>query len=408
MCDDLPISADAVELYDSVPSAPLASPGAAGGQCDRRMFLQTAAAACFCVAVSRCLHGEPPFAAAPDSEEWRYVREARFYQKLPERAVQCKLCPRECVVAEGDRGYCRVRENRKGTYYTLVHSRAVAAHVDPIEKKPFFHFLPGVMAFSIATGGCNVNCKFCQNWEISQARPEQLRALYLPPRELARQARRNQCPVLAYTYSEPVVFTEYVLDAAEAGHAAGLRSVVVSNGFIQQEPLRHLCQRVDAIKIDLKSFSEKYYREVVRGELRPVLETLVTVRRRAKWMEIVYLVVPTLNDREAEFRDLARWIKANLGSDVPIHFTRFYPKYLLANLPPTPVETLERAKAIAEAEGLQYTYVGNVPGHAGANTFCPKCRSLLIERAGFTTSPRNLKNGRCKRCGQAVPGVWKA
>jgi pyruvate formate lyase activating enzyme len=235
-----------------------------------------------------------------------------------------------------------------------------------------------------------------------------LRALYLPPKELAQAARRNQCPVLAYTYSEPVVFSEYVLDAAEAGHAADVRSVVVSNGFIQQEPLRRLCERLDAIKIDLKSLSEKYYREVVRGELRPVLETLVTVRRRAKWMEIVYLVVPTLNDGEAEFRDLARWIKANLGSDVPIHFTRFYPKYLLTNLPPTPVETLERAKAIAEAEGLQYTYIGNVPGHTGENTYCPKCRSLLIERAGFTISQINLKNGKCKRCGKAVPGVWTA
>jgi len=401
MCDELPIGAQDVEAYDAL----LARGGAAEGV-DRRTFLHAAAAACAGLAVARCLRAEPLFAASTDDS--RFVREAGFYQKLPERAVQCKLCPRECVVAEGERGFCRVRENRQGTYYTLVHSRVVAAHVDPIEKKPFFHFLPGALAFSIATGGCNVNCKFCQNWEISQARPEQLRAIDLPPKELAQAAKQNECPILAYTYSEPVVFSEYVLDAAEAGRAQDLRSVVVSNGFIQQEPLLRLCERVDAIKIDLKSFSEQYYREVVRGALQPVLETLVTVRRHARWMEIVYLVVPTLNDGEAEFRGVARWIKANLGSDVPVHFTRFYPQYLLTNLPPTPVETLERAKAIADAEGLQYVYVGNVPGHPGENTYCPKCHALLIERAGFTIAHMHLKNGKCKQCGQAVPGVWKA
>lgn len=402
MCDELPMGAQNVDLCDALPARDCPVEGL-----DRRRFLKTAAAACAGVAAARCLGGERLFAAAPAGDDSRFVREASFYQKLPERAVQCKLCPRECVVAAGERGFCRVRENRKGTYYTLVHSRVVAAHVDPIEKKPFFHFLPGAMAFSIATGGCNVNCKFCQNWEISQARPEQLRAIYLPPKDLAQAARQNECPILAYTYSEPIVFSEYVLDAAEAGHAEKVRSVVVSNGFIQQEPLRRLCEGVDAIKIDLKSFSEQYYREVVRGALQPVLETLATVRRRAQWMEIVYLVVPTLNDGEAEFRGVARWIKANLGADVPVHFTRFYPKYLLTNLPPTPVATLERAKAIADAEGLQYVYIGNVPGHAGENTYCPKCRNLLIERAGFTIAQMHLKNGKCK-CGQAVPGVWKA
>ena len=406
MCEELPIGAQDSNLCDSLPAGNLPA-GSRTGPFGRRAFLQTVAAACAGVAVARSLRGERLWAASAQDDS-RFVREASFYLKLPERGVQCKLCPRECVVAEGERGFCRVRENRKGTYYTLVHSRVVAAHVDPVEKKPFFHFLPGAMAFSIATGGCNVNCKFCQNWEISQARPEQLRGLYLPPKDLAQAAKNNQCPVLAYTYSEPVVFSEYVLDAAEAGHAQGLRSVVVSNGFIQQEPLRGLCERVDAIKIDLKSFSEDYYREVVRGALQPVLETLVTVRRHAKWMEIVYLVVPTLNDSEAEFRGVARWIKANLGADVPIHFTRFYPKYLLTNLPPTPVGALERAKAIADAEGLQYVYIGNVPGHPAENTYCPKCRSLLIERAGFTIARMDLKNGRCKKCGQAVPGVWKA
>ncbi|MBZ5646345.1 MAG: AmmeMemoRadiSam system radical SAM enzyme [Acidobacteriia bacterium] len=374
---------------------------------DRRTFLKAAAAPCMIALVGAALR-ERSFALPTPAagEDDRFVREARFYEKLPGNLVRCKLCPRQCEVPEGERGYCRVRENRKGKYFTLVHSRVVAAHVDPIEKKPFFHFLPGAMAFSIATGGCNVNCKFCQNWEISQARPEQLRGLYLPPDDLADNARRSQCGVLAYTYSEPVVFSEYVIDAAKTGRRAGLKSVVVSNGFIQREPLHAMCDAVDAIKIDLKSYSEKYYHEVVRGELRPVLDSIVNVRKSGRWLEIVYLVVPTLNDSDAEFRGVSQWIKKEVGADVPIHFTRFRPLYLLTNLPPTPLATLERAKSIADAEGLQYAYVGNVPGHPGENTYCPGCRKLLIERMGFTATQVNLDKGKCRYCKRAIPGVW--
>jgi len=366
--------------------------------CDRRGFLKTATlAACACAV---------PRAAAAADDESRYVIEARHYEKLPKLKVKCKLCPRECVIDDRERGYCGVRENRRGTYYSLVYSRLASAHVDPIEKKPFFHFLPGALAFSIATAGCNVNCKFCQNWEISQSRPEQLRSAYAPPKEAAAAARRNRCPVIAYTYSEPVVFFEYTMDVAQAGHDLGLRSAVVSGGYIQQDPLRELCGRVDAIKIDLKSFSEKYYKEVVNGELKPVLDTLVAIRKHGRWCEIVYLVVPTLNDGDAEFKAVAKWIRAELGPDVPIHFTRFHPMYLLKNLPPTPVATLERAKAIADAEGLHYVYVGNVPGHPAENTYCPKCRKIVVERLGYTIKAQHLRNGRCGFCGQTVPGVW--
>jgi len=372
---------------------------------DRRAFLKLAAALPCLAAFPGWLVGSKEAFALPN-DDWGPPFEARYYQKLGGSAVQCKLCPRECVVAPGNRGYCRVRENRGGTYYSLSHSRIVAAHIDPIEKKPFFHFLPGSLAFSVATPGCNVNCKFCQNWEISQPRPEELRSVHVPPKELAERAKASGCPLLAYTYTEPVVFNEYVVDAAEAGHAVGLRSGVVSNGFIQQEPLKRLCQNVDAIKTDVKAFSEKYYREVVRGELKPVLDTVVTVRKHGRWSEIVYLVVPTLNDSDAEFRGLARWIKSEVGADIPVHFTRFHPLYLLTNLPPTPVETLERAKAVADAEGLQYVYIGNVPGHPGENTYCPKCRRLLIERAGFTIRQLHVRKGQCEYCHQAIPGVW--
>jgi pyruvate formate lyase activating enzyme len=300
-----------------------------------------------------------------------------------------------------------VRENRGGKYYSLVHSRVCAAHIDPIEKKPFFHFAPGTMAFSVGTAGCNVNCKMCQNWEISQFRPEQVTSDYLPPAKLAAMAQQYRCPSIAYTYSEPVVFCEYVLDAAEAGHAVGVKSAVVSGGYMQTDPLKELCRHVDAIKVDLKAFSEKFYKEVVNGELKPVLNALATIRKQGAWNEIVYLVIPTLNDSDAEFKALAQWVKAELGPDVPLHFSRFHPEYLLKNLPPTPVPTLERAKAICDAEGLHYVYIGNVPGHPAESTYCPKCRRAVVERAGYTVKAMHLNRGKCQNCRQPIPGIWE-
>jgi len=336
----------------------------------------------------------------------RFIVEAKYYEKLPHRKIKCKLCPRECVIDDRERGYCGVRENRGGTYYTLVHSRVCAANIDPVEKKPFFHFLPGSLACSVATAGCNVNCKMCQNWDISQSRPEQVRNTYLPPRDLVAMAREGRCASVAYTYSEPVVFFEYVVDAGVAVRAAGIRSIVVSNGYIQREPLLEMCKRVDAVKIDLKAFSERFYRDVVIGELKPVLETLVTLRKAGMWTEIVYLVIPTLNDSDQEFGALAKWVKSALGSDIPVHFSRYHPEYLLKNLPPTPLATLERAKAICDAEGLQYVYIGNVPSHPAENTYCPKCRKAVVERTGFLIRSLNLSHGKCRYCQNPIPGVW--
>jgi pyruvate formate lyase activating enzyme len=344
--------------------------------------------------------------AAQQPSDAQFVKEADFYEKQPHKKIKCKLCPRECVIDDRERGYCGVRENRDGTYYTLVHSRVCTAHIDPVEKKPFFHFLPGTLAFSIATAGCNVNCKMCQNWEISQVRPEQVRAMHAPPREVAAAARQNQCAAIAYTYSEPVIFYEYMLDTADAGHAAGVRSAVVSGGYIQQEPLKKLCGHVDAVKVDLKAFTQKFYKEVVNGELKPVLDALVTLRKLGMWSEIVYLVVPTLNDTDPEFKALARWVKSELGPDVPLHFSRFQPQYLLKNLPPTPLATLEKAKAIADSEGLHYVYLGNVPGHPAESTYCPKCRRAVVERVGFTVRAVHLRRGKCQYCQQDIPGVW--
>ncbi|MBZ5569358.1 MAG: AmmeMemoRadiSam system radical SAM enzyme [Acidobacteriia bacterium] len=396
------------DCIDALPADVPGKPNATAAlNLNRRRFLQVAALPCAACAVAASLPAccSEPLHDSPLPQGDAAV-EARFYDKLASKSVQCRLCPRQCVVADGGRGYCKVRENRGGTYYSLVHSRLCAAHIDPIEKKPFFHFRPGTLAFSVATGGCNVNCKFCQNWEISQIAPEQLRRQYVTPAGLAAAARQNDCPTLAYTYSEPVIATEYYLDSAEAGHAAGIKSVFVSNGFIRREPLERLCHRMDAIKIDLKAFSDAYYREVVNAELKPILETLVTIRKRGVWLEIVYLTVPSLNDSESELRAMAKWVKSELGPDVPVHFTRFYPLYRLKNLPPTPVETLERAKSIAGAEGLHFVYVGNVPGHAGQHTHCPKCSRVVVERAGFTVRKLQLKNGRCEFCRAPVAGMW--
>ncbi|MEE4271042.1 MAG: AmmeMemoRadiSam system radical SAM enzyme [Thermoanaerobaculales bacterium] len=334
-------------------------------------------------------------------------REASWYEKLDEDRVECGLCPQRCTVADAERGTCGVRENRGGVYYTLVHSLACSVHADPIEKKPFFHVMPGELALSYATAGCNVECKFCQNWEISQFRPEQVRSAYLPPEALVAAARRASAKLTAATYSEPVVFWEYVRDAARAAGKAGLYPTVVSNGYIREEPLREVLPLLRAIKVDLKSFREEFYRDQLRGELKPVLEALEIIRGSGVWLEIVVLLIPTLNDSEAEVRDLSRWVKTNLGADVPLHFTRFHPTYRLTNLPPTPVATLERAWEIARAEGLEHVYLGNVPGHPGENTVCPGCGEILIRRLGFKIIDNRLVGGSCPSCRRKIPGVWR-
>jgi len=397
------------KLIDALPdgfgdSAPATFPSFA---IDRRLFLKGAALLGLAAACpAGILRPEAAWGGEASVDESRFVKEAHYYEKLDHKKIHCKLCPRECVIDDKERGYCGVRENRDGTYYTLVHSRPCTYHADPIEKKPLFHFHPGTIAFSIATAGCNVNCKFCQNWEISQVRPEQVRSIYMPPKKVASLAKESNCISIAYTYSEPIIFYEYMLDSARAGHDAGVLSVVITGGFIMQDPLKELCANVDAIKVDLKAFSQDYYRDVVNGELQPVLDALVTMRREGVWTEIVYLVVPTLNDGDKEFTELARWIRTHLGTDVPIHFTRCHPYYLLKNLPPTPVRTLERAKAIADAEGLEYVYIGNVPGHPAEKTYCPGCGSVVVDRTGYFIESVRIRDGKCEKCNRTIAGVW--
>jgi len=334
------------------------------------------------------------------------VKEAMYYEKLEDIRVKCRLCPRECTIADMERGYCGVRENRGGTYYTLVHSRVCALNVDPIEKKPLFHYFPGTKAYSLATAGCNVECKFCQNWQISQYRPEQIDSIKLSPEDVINEAQRSGSKTIAFTYSEPVVFYEYMFDIAQLSRKHGLHSVMISNGYIQEKPLKELCDHLSAVKIDLKGFSEKFYQETCSGELKPVLNTLLTLKNTGIWFEIVVLLIPTLNDNEKEIKAMCAWVRDNLGMDVPVHFTRFHPTYKIKNLPPTPVKTLETAREIACDSGLRFPYVGNVPGHEGENTYCPHCRNIAIKRAGFSIIENHLNGNICRDCKQPIPGMW--
>ena len=324
----------------------------------------------------------------------------------PKPPVRCLLCARNCVIAEGDRGHCRARMNLRGELRTLVYGRPISIHVDPIEKKPLYHFLPGSAAFSMATSGCPLRCKFCQNWEISQARPEDYSSEVIPPRRIVESSRSRQAPVIAFTYNEPTVFTEYLTDIARLGRGSGLRSVLISCGFMNEAPLAEMCECLDAIKIDLKGYSRDFYRDVCGAELDPVLRSIRQVARSGVHLELVNLVVPTLNDAEPMLSELAKWVAGELGPDVPVHFTRFHPDYQLLHLPPTPAATLERARAIAMDRGIRYAFVGNLPGHPGNHTYCPGCREIVIQRRGFFVTAMNLEHGRCKRCQTKIAGVW--
>jgi len=336
-----------------------------------------------------------------------YPREAMFYEKLPDKYVQCLLCPRKCTLPPGSTGFCRVRENINGILYTNAFSNPTAVHIDPIEKKPFFHFLPKTSSFSIATAGCNLRCIFCQNWQISQISPKEAMNFYLPPEAIAMLAKKAGCATIAYTYSEPTNFYEYMLACAKEAKKLGIRNVYHSNGYINEKPLRELMEYMDAANVDLKGFSEDFYQEMSSATLAPVLETLKTLKKGGVWLEITNLIIPTKNDDPKMIKEMCAWIVKNLGPDVPVHFSRFYPLYKLTNLPPTPVETLEKAVEIARAEGIHYAYIGNVPGHPGEDTYCPKCKRLLIDRLGYNILQNNIVNGRCKFCGEKIPGVWK-
>lgn len=335
------------------------------------------------------------------------LHDALYYKKMPGNKVKCLIDPLECELGEFERGLCRVKVNIGGELKTLVYGKIASMHIDPVEKKPLFHVLPGAQSFSFATAGCNLGCVFCQNWELSQANPEDIPHYNLSPEEIVELALKNKCATIAYTYSEPIIFYEYMLDTAKLARKRGLKNLMVTAGYINPEPLRELCKYIDAANVDLKGFSDEYYRQIVFGDLDTVLQTLKIMQEEKVWIEITNLIEPTLNDNLENIRQMCVWIRENLGVDVPLHFSRFYPMYKLKNLPPTPVKTLEEARRIAQEEGLQYVYIGNVYGHSAENTLCPKDKKTLVVRVGHNIIENNLAGGRCKFCGEEIAGIWK-
>ncbi len=336
-----------------------------------------------------------------------YKKEAFYYKTLKDNTVQCLHCPHSCIVKDGKRGFCRIKENKQGKFFNIVYAHPCAVHIDPIEKKPFFHYLPGSWALSIATVGCNLRCKFCQNWQISQATPEQVQTVDLPPQNIALKAVQTKSLSIAYTYTEPMVFYEFALDTAVIAKSRGIKNVMHTNGYINQDPLRRICAHLDAINVDLKAFTEEYYQRVCAASLKHVLENLIIIKKeKGVWLEITNLIVPSLNDNQDEIKKMCKWIYKNLGPDVPIHFSRFFPIYKLSSLPPTPVSTLESARDIALGSGLKFVYIGNLPGNSAENTYCPNCKKELIKRVGYTILKNVLKESKCPYCEEPIAGIF--
>jgi len=333
--------------------------------------------------------------------------EARFWTAEEGGAVNCGLCRFHCRILPGRRGRCGVRENRSGTLYSLVYGRSVSSNVDPIEKKPLYHLLPGTLSYSIATVGCNFRCLHCQNYQIAQwpHTDPRIPGEELPPEEIVRQALANGCRSIAYTYTEPTIFFEYAYDTAVLARQAGLRNVFVTNGYITTEPLEAIAPYLDAANVDLKGFSDDFYREVTGARLAGVLETLKDYRRLGIWIEVTTLLIPGYNDSPDELRELAAFIRDELGAETPWHVTGYYPAYRM-DAPPTPVATLQQAERIGREAGLRHVYQGNRPGSGGENTRCPGCDKVLIERRGFNVAENRLVSGGCPACGAGVAGLW--
>ncbi|OGJ21966.1 AmmeMemoRadiSam system radical SAM enzyme [Candidatus Pacearchaeota archaeon RBG_13_36_9] len=334
------------------------------------------------------------------------MKKAQFYHKLKNNIVQCVLCPHYCIIKNDDFGKCKVRKNIDGRLYSLSYEHPVALNVDPVEKKPLYHFLPGEKAFSVGMAGCNLKCQQCQNWDISQKGPEELPTPKVSAKEVIERSKELNCPMTAYTYSEPLVSLEYVYETAKLAKKQGIKNIIVSNGFINPGPLKKLCRYIDGANIDLKSISDRFYREICSAKIEPVLETLKVLKQEGIWTEITNLIVPTLNDSEKDIKELVEWIKENLGTATVLHFTAFYPCYKLLELPPTPLEKLKKARKIAIESGMKYVYTGNLPDEEGNNTYCPKCGKMLIKRRLFSITENNLNKGKCPKCHAKIYGFW--
>lgn len=330
---------------------------------------------------------------------------ASYYSKTA-KGLRCELCPHYCTLAEGESGKCQTRVCREGELYTLGYGQPCSINVDPIEKKPIYHFLPGSKALSIATAGCNFTCLNCQNSSISQVSPGNTDTFDLMPAAAVAMALKHNCQSIAYTYTEPTVFYDYMLDMATLARENGLKNVLISNGYINETPLRQLCQQLDAANIDLKCFSNETYRKLTGGFLKPVLNTLKILKEEGVWYEITNLIIPGWTDDTHSIKQMCQWLVASGMQDCPLHFTRFFPTYKLGEITPTPIEILLKAREIALEAGIRYVYIGNVHGTDQDHTLCPSCNKTLIKRQGYIIEDVQLKQGKCGSCGEEIPGVW--
>ncbi|MBU0650522.1 AmmeMemoRadiSam system radical SAM enzyme [bacterium] len=322
-------------------------------------------------------------------------------------SVECMLCPTHCVLEEEQTGSCRVRINLGGKLQTMAYGNPCSVNIDPIEKKPLFHFYPGSSIFSIATAGCNLHCKFCQNWEISQTSPDNVRNYDMPPQKIIDSVKSKNIDSIAYTYTDPVAFFEYAYDTCSLAKQNMIKNVLVTAGYINQEPLLEFCKVADAANVDLKGFSDKFYVDICGGHLQPVLDTLVTMKKQNVWLEVTNLIVSSLNDDIGMIKEMCEWIKSNLGADVPLHFSRFYPMYKMRNLPLTSEQILREARETAMKVGLNYVYIGNLYVPGAEDTVCPQCNATVIERRGYSILSYSLKGNKCVKCGKEIAGRFK-
>ena len=331
---------------------------------------------------------------------------SQWFSPLSDSALRCTLCPVGCRIPPGKRGKCRVRENRGGQGYTLAYGNPVLVQMDPVERKPFFHVMPGTRALSISTAGCPLECQFCEVWDMALVGPEDVHAYDLPPEKVVAHAKSAGAQAISYAFGEPVVFYEYMYDTAVIAKREGLANLVHTSGYISPEPLRALIDYLDAVNIDVKGFDNDFYRNMVGGEIEPVKAALGMLKQADIHIEITNLVIPGVNDDMEQVKQMCTWIRNELGAGVPVHFARFYPLYKLSNLPQTPVSTLDKVRDTAREAGLEHVYIARVTGHEGENTFCPHCNEKIIDRMGFVIEAMHLDNGKCTYCGGVVSGKW--
>lgn len=372
---------------------------------DKRQFIKSGMTGMCGLCLLPQVHAGKRIFAPADDRPWKWSKEASHYTITP-RGTKCMICPNECLVRSGETSVCRNRINYKDKLYTIGYGNPCAAHVDPIEKKPLLHFLPSTFSYSISIAGCNFTCLNCQNWNISQASPYDTNNLDLMPSRVIDACLSENCHSISYTYSEPISFYEYMFDTAKLARERHIKNVMVSNGYIHEKPLRELCQYIDAANIDLKAFDDDIYLKLTGGKLQPILQTLQILKQEGVWLEITHLIVPSWTDDLDMIKRMCEWLVNNNLGDCPIHFLKFRPMYQLSQLPPTPANILQKAKEIAQGAGCQYVYLGNVSDPGAMSVVCPKCKTTVIERKGYSLIKKRIENGKCENCKSTLPGVW--